>query len=85
MNDKSKENIISLYTDICRQYRNVMEAFYANDSQKALEYASNDQSIREKCDALVIDGEKCEYTCVIAEKLKTINYCIHSIGREVYQ
>ncbi len=85
MDDNLKQSIISLYSDICMQYRNVMEAFYANDSQKALEYASNDQALREKCDALAIDKEKCEYACVIAEKLKTINYCIHSIGREVYQ
>ena len=82
--EEMKQEIMALYNDLLNQYVQVMEAFYANDIKKALQLASLDQALRERCDALAANG-KCDYVCIITEKLKTMDYCIHSIGREIYQ
>ena len=85
--DAIKQEILSIYQDLITHYEEVMDAFYANDIQKALLYASQDQGLRERCDALASMEKQgtCQYACTIAEKFKTMDYCIHSIGREVYQ
>ena len=84
--DKTKQEILALYHDIVQQYYDAIEAFYANDIEKAFTYASKDKVLRERCDALSANCKNsCDDICVITEKLKTMNYCIHSIGREIYQ
>ena len=86
--DIMKQEILLLYKDLHQQYEQVMEAFYSNDLQKAFECASKDQALRERCDALAGVEQKNgtgQYLSTIAEKFKTMDYCIHSIGREVYQ
>lgn len=85
VDDAGKREIVALYGEICDNYRNVMESFYNNDVERALELATKDGSIRERCDALSMKHSSCTYICVVAEKLKAMDYSIHSIGREVYQ
>jgi len=83
--ENTKKGILSLYQDLYQQYEQVMDAFYANDIQKALLCASQDQGLRERCDVLASNCSVSQYMCTIAEKFKTMDYCIHSIGREIYQ
>jgi phosphate uptake regulator len=80
----SKKELLVVFNEICQAYEEVMEAFYANDVEKALKCASKDNGIRERCDAVAV---KCnaKHISIITEKLKHMNYNIHSIGREVYQ
>ncbi len=85
VDENTKKGILSRYHDLCQQYELVMDAFYANDIQKALVCASQDQGLRERCDVLASNYDVSQYMCTIAEKFKTMDYCIHSIGREIYQ
>jgi phosphate uptake regulator len=86
--DALKQEIVDIYQDIYAQYTGVMDAFYANDFHKALELASQDHLLRERCDALSARHTQIlsmPYLCTVAEKLKTLDYCVESIGREIYQ
>ncbi len=80
-----QESFMQIYSKIENFYQNVLECFYTNDAATALKLASTDRKIREECDSFLYKYHQNEFMPIVAEKLKSMGYLIHTIGREVYQ
>lgn len=77
--------LVKLYAKLENLYINTMEAFYTNDTTIALQLASEDRKIRTECDGFLIRHQQRDFVPIVTEKLKTMGYLIHTVGREVYQ
>ena len=85
VDEATKQAVTNIFEEIHILYRDVMTSFYDHDAERAIELATNDHSIRERCDSLASTNGNAVHLYTISEKLKILDYYIHSIGREVYQ
>lgn len=85
MDDEMKKHFLKIFTELEKNYLDMMRSFYKNDSNLAHDVHEKKRDSIDECEKFYKKYNKMAYSGYFVNQLKSLATNVHNIGRSIYQ